>query len=809
MILRLTVVALSLLLFLATAAGVLLLWNRWFQPVSTRVAALLVLAPLAYLAPTMFSSRMDMPANLAFVAYPWQATGGQTVQANTGIVFAQLAPWSAVARRSLRAHELPFWNRASASGAPLLANQQTAIFHPFTLLGLALPLGKAFTLSSALRLFFVAFFTFLLLRNLHLSDAASVVGSLAFTFCSFHVVWLLFPLGLSSMMLAACLVGVQELARQRLAGYLLLVGSLALSVLGGHPESALWVWIATAVFATCTILATDRQPFTILLRLATAASAFVIAMLLTAWWWYPTLGALRETSRFNAMQSLEANPADHGLSREWLLPLVAPNVLGNPANGTYKPPAGFHPAVLNDYGEVASSYAGLAMLGLSLAAPLVVRRRSALIFAVVLLFVSLATFGEFPVWRDALRRIPLVGISIHQRLRLFWDLGVVVGGAATLDAVLRDRSRWKIAALTIGLSVIGFVGIYAYRRPSFMEHGLGLAQCVVPVCACIAIIVAIARNRHVATVAGASLLIDLVVATLGYNPPARPADSYPTTGAIAAMQQGEKPYRIAALGWSLLPDTPGMYDLEDVKTTDPVQHDRYMRLLRGFLNIDPGSYDLEIRDVSQPFFDYLNIKYVYAPPGQAPSDDRLVKVYEGPDGVVMQNTRVLPRYFLAQSFRIEPNFDTTVARSVHIKDFWQETLVDHIPAPIRAATPTLDGTHVRGGLVRVQSYRPNGTTLEVESNGWNLLVSSDVHWPGWRAYWNGKRQPPVIVNGAFLGCFVPPGQGVLELRYHPTEFDHGLRAAGIGALVLLGIVLLWNRHARQKDLRGDRMALSS
>jgi uncharacterized membrane protein YfhO len=93
--------------------------------------------------------------------------------------------------------------------------------------------------------------------------------------------------------------------------------------------------------------------------------------------------------------------------------------------------------------------------------------------------------------------------------------------------------------------------------------------------------------------------------------------------------------------------------------------------------------------------------------------------------------------------------------------------------------------------VRIRRYGENTTLLDVTSNGWNLLVSSDVHWPGWRAYWNGKRQPPVIVNGAFLGCFVPPGKGQLELRYRPDEFTNGLRAAGAGAtlLIILGIAL--------------------
>ena len=768
-------VLLTLVMFAAASAAMAALWNRWFLSVPWKFTALFFALCAVWQWETLFTSKVDVPGNLAFHAYPWKVIDAPGAKANTGIVFTQLAPWTRIARDELTSATLPLWNRHSAGGAPLLASQQTAIFHPFTLLGLPLSVGKAFTLSASLRLFTLLFFTFVLLRGFGLRDGPSLFGAVAFAFCSFHVVWLLFPLGLATMMLPVALTGARELVETNSRpAYVLLTLGLSLSVLGGHPESALWVWITTAVFVVWLAvggwrLAGDHRPSTILRQLFVSASAFIIAALLTAFFWYPTLRALQTTERFDKFHQLDLNPADHGLSYEWLLPLVAQNVLGNPVTGTYTPPRGAHPAVLNDYGEVASSYAGLLTLALALSAPFVTRQRP-LFFALGLMLFALLTVAEVPLWRDAIRAVPLAGISLHQRLRVLWDLGTCIAAATALNATVGRASARPLVLLATGGA---FLGVYFFRTPPL--DTLGIVQLALPIATLLVFAI-----RPTVMLATTLVFLDLAVATWRYNPPALPGHVYPITGAIDFMQRAAKPYRIAAWGWSFMPDTPGYYGLEDVKTTDPVQHFAYMFLLRGYLGIDPSSPELVLSNVERAYLDFLNVRFLYVPPDNETRPPGFVERYRGADGVVLENAEVLPRYFLVREALVEEDLGMTIAKSRFISDFSAQAIVDRKPANVPST--------FRGGTVDLREYAGQHTLLDVESRGWNLLVTSDTHWPGWKARVNGRDTEVVKVNGAFNGVFIPPGPAKVELWYWPDELTHGLIAGAVGLLLLVWLV---------------------
>lgn len=147
---------------------------------------------------------------------------------------------------------------------------------------------------------------------------------------------------------------------------------------------------------------------------------------------------------------------------------------------------------------------------------------------------------------------------------------------------------------------------------------------------------------------------------------------------------------------------------------------------------------------------------------------------------------------------VEPTFEAAAARIRGLHSLLSTAFVDHIPDWVQRRAPGLGQQQppiMRGGSIQVVEYTPTTTRLRIRSDGWNLLVSSDTAWRGWRAYWNGERIPPVIVNGGFVGAFVPPGEGELRLRYYPRPFETGLKTSG-ATLVGFAVFLVILRRRR-------------
>jgi hypothetical protein len=84
--------------------------------------------------------------------------------------------------------------------------------------------------------------------------------------------------------------------------------------------------------------------------------------------------------------------------------------------------------------------------------------------------------------------------------------------------------------------------------------------------------------------------------------------------------------------------------------------------------------------------------------------------------------------------------------------------------------------------VRLVEDQGNRVGVKASLNCAAMIVVSDVDYPGWRAYVDGKPAPIYGVNGAMRGVVVPAGVHSLTMRYRPPIVYEG------AVLSLLGII---------------------
>jgi len=68
------------------------------------------------------------------------------------------------------------------------------------------------------------------------------------------------------------------------------------------------------------------------------------------------------------------------------------------------------------------------------------------------------------------------------------------------------------------------------------------------------------------------------------------------------------------------------------------------------------------------------------------------------------------------------------------------------------------------------------------------IVISDVGWPGWRAYVDGRRVKIHPANLAFLSVYVPHGKHHLRLVYLPDAFVRG-RVISFATILILIVAI--------------------
>ena len=813
------------------------------------VAAALFYAVLTilFLGPGLLPGKTLSSSDTLWFEPPWVASKPPELTVPTNPDFAD-----APEQMQLFLHEaarvmpdIPLWNPYIVGGRPFHANDQSALFGPYTWPAYVLPFWTALSWIAVLKLWVAAFGTFLLARSLGMRFGGALLAGIVFALNLKLVTWLIYPsMGVWTWYPWLLLCADRVVKRPDLLSGAVLAVVVALQFLTGHPESNFHGLLLMTCFFVLRLWQARRAGSPAARRLArpvlTLAGGVAGGTAVAAVSLIPFAELLFLSADF---VDRRGESIDNAIPFGDAIGIFFPDYWGRPTQTPLRP-------ILLE----RAMYVGALPLMLA-AAALVIRPNAERVAIAAFGAVSLAvTLGVAP-FVQIVTRLPVFNSGHNTRLIVFSLLAVALLAGWGLDelsgARRAPRLRRRLVVLLAGGLVLVPLLIVAIRSPdAFRALGGGFeiawlfadppgqfldpqGQGVIRASSLIvwltvagaglALILLRWQRRlpAMAFVALALLLVcvDLFRAGMGHNPAIdQEHASVPRTGAIRYLE-GQRPARFVStreIPQNVIPLEFRLYEARGYDIPIVRRFDRLWRreIVPGAPSVAAAFIDipLELRDVTPRALRtlrLLGVTHLLGPKTVRPASppfDRLVPspplrqaglrlVYDGADARVYRLDAALPRAWVVGTQRVvdteaaaldaiaRPGFD---APRVAVT----EERLPGLPDEGEPASRPL------GASARITRYEPERVVVRAQTPRTGLLVLGDNHYPGWRAEVDGRDVPIERVDYLFRGVRLGPGAHTVEFTYQPLSFKIGwiVSSISLAGLALALIVGLRRRH---------------
>ncbi len=718
---------------------------------------------------------------LTIVAQPHLIAPATLVSVDTA---SQYYPWYAFLGQTLRAGNIPGWNPTMFAGAPFAADPLSGwTYVPAMVLFAALPLEYAAKTMLVFHPLLAAGSAYALARVLGLGHAPAFIAGLAYANSGFVQIQNLCCSPVASIYgwLPLTLVGVERALRSR--RWRRRLGWWGLAALGISQSVAVWpgqgayyaALIVGGYIAFLSLVApAENGP-----RPARAGPTSRIGQVL-----------LHEGGVFAFAAALAA---------AGVLPRLEFNALSNLAGGYAGDNlgvGGLQPAQWLYLASPSTWYVGVSILALAVAAPLVGRRW---------LTPSVGYFGV-----TSLGALLLTGTA---ETPLHWLLYRLLPGFASLHPHAPERI---LTVAFLGPALLAGVCVQAIGASKWSPRRtvtLGV----------MAIVITTDLALGGAKARGDRLLIDPLDGIERLTP-VDLATYYQPTLAAAFLEQRQAQSPARFLGYA--PDvngrplaytfrfvdpstaallvnnralTLGLHDVQGYDASHLQRYDDYMAALNGQTQ---NYHDATIfaRGLSSPLLDLLNVRYLVVPQHidalDAPALARFwnTTVYEDGHVRIVENPSAFPRAWIVHEAVPAPPGSRTSTESIARGSIdARRTAV----LEVEEAPPSLEVVDdAAQDQATVVTDEPNRIEVHTSSDAAGLLVLSEIAYPAWQAYIDGRPVRQYIADGTLRSVPVPAGEHLVALRFESKTLQIGLIVSSIALLVLgsLALVCAWERR---------------
>ncbi len=741
-------------------------------------------------------------------------------------VMVQNYPFRHFCSEALRQLELPLWHPGINGGFPLFAEGQAGVLYPFNLLtALLLSTWVGISCNVVFHLWLGGAGTFAYLRLIGAGRAGALTGGLTFALSGYAVVRAMSQNFVDVMAWMPFLFAAFELAaRRRSRRWLGLAAAvLALQLLAGHPQAALYSAAAAFLYALYRGLGMrssgdGRGPASpTAVWAAAVAGTFALGAGMAAVQLVPTWELVQLSGRSEGLDYRQF--ASMSLPPERLVCLLLPDFFGNSATGSYwGRDAGFFIQLCPYVGVLPLLLAVLALRGN--------RNRHAPFFAALAAAALLLSLGRYTVLYEILYELPgLSFFRIPTRFLLWWAFAAAVLAGLGLDRLCSGgHRRWWLgsllaaalaAALAAGVN-LDFAGpssgTEAAAAGRYREDlSSDLTRCGLVLAAAVPLGFLAGpgrRRRQVGWVVPMVLFVDLadfgrdfngVIEPAAYLEPPRTAQrilaAAPPDSAEAGLPHAGR-FRVASFvterGSGLDWHNGWVHDLGSYRSY-PETLRMYTGSLYGLANTLPGWSPLHLSrhwEFARGYPGFLSLANVRFVVNHSPLRQEGLRLVHGEKLFLYENSRVLPRAFLVGDARViaRPAERLRYLRGNRFRPE-REVVLETAPEsrPDQAGLST-SGQFPSGrfpaGEARVTRYQPRRVEVAVAPVRPGFLVLSDSHYPGWRVSVDGEERPLLPANHVFRAVEVGPGDRNVVFSFEPASFR-------IGAAVSIAALLLW------------------
>jgi hypothetical protein len=779
---------------------------KLFQAINRgKFLILLVFIVLAFFNKSTLGGLIPYPGDLIVANYePYKSYfPGVPHKAQGPDVARELIPWKHFVVESFKKGEIPFWNPHNFSGNPLLANFQSAVFYPANILFFVLDFADAWTLYIILSSVLSSIFMYLFLRRLKLSNPASVLGSVSYTFSLYMTVWIQYGNIGHTLMFLPLVLFFTDLIIEKISyrNFIGLVLSLFLSILAGYIQGAFYVFLVALIYFFGKSFFTKKISK---VKSLIFLSTLTFPILLSLFQLLPTLELFANSTR----GAYTTEQIQRLLNPIWyLITVIAPDFFGNPATRNYW--------FDGTYIERVSYFGLIPLIFAIFAIWALFRKTEVKIFSLIFLGTIILTTDLLLTKFFYLLPIPVISTAVPTRMLSLFAFSGSVLAAFGLDHFLRSKNpstgsgQGKRILLISGVILALLAGLFLIMSGNIVAQR-NLVLPIGTLIIFILLIFAFIQIKSARKIAIFSIIIIGVVSLDLYfyfqkiTPFAPAKYMYPETPVIEFIKENAGINRFWGYGSAYIESNfqtfDGTFSPEGI---DPLHIRDYTQLLsssrngqipevlpRPDANIAQGFGKEELANnlFRQKVLNIVGVKYVlnkdetingpFNPDYVTFPEDRYKLVWQDGFWQAYENINMTPRFFMTNKFVLAED-SARALKTLYDSNFNERDTLILYEDPGGVQQGNLNSEAF------LSEYSPNKVIIKTNADKTALLYLSDNYYPGWKAYVNGQEAKILRANYAFRAVVVPPGANKVIFEFKPKTFYYGLYAAFAAAVSLL------------------------